>query len=143
MIRKCLAALAVPAVLAGCAIHQRVEPVAKIELKQICVVENPRVRATFLAAYQRALEGMGFVVQVLPENAALSACPLVSNYLARWQWDLALYMAYAEFKVFHDGNQVGGAFYNAQSSGANPSKFINAEQKVKELVDQMFPERGS
>jgi hypothetical protein len=48
-------------------------------------------------------------------------------------------MAYAEINVFVDGKPSGQAKYDSQSGGANMGKFIAAEKKIAELVDQLFP----
>lgn len=48
-------------------------------------------------------------------------------------------MAYAELKVYSDGRVVGEAIYASRRGGASLSKFIRAEQKIKELVDLLFP----
>ena len=132
------------AALGGCGgtIEQRVSPVATVDSKEICVIENSRVRASFLEAYQRALQASGFAVRLLPESAPLSACSITSRYVAHWQWDIALYLAIAELRVYKDGLPAGQALYNATRAAATTSKFVNAEEKVKELVQQLFPAGG-
>jgi hypothetical protein len=136
-----VAILAVSATLVGCAIHQTVRPVERherLEGRDICVIENPAVRATFVEAYKRSLTNKGFVVRQLPASAAITQCPITSTYTANWRWDLALYMAYADIKVFSHGNQVGQATYDSMSGSANMNKFIAAERKIDELVNQLF-----
>lgn len=135
-----LAAIVSVVVLAGCAgAVQQVNPVSKIELKQMCVVQNPRVsQAGFLSAMEDALRQKGFEVRVVPQGSGPGTCPLVAEYTANWQWDLALYLAYAEIKVYQDQKQVGSAMYNARHV-IGTSKFIKGEEKVRELVGQLFP----
>jgi hypothetical protein len=48
-------------------------------------------------------------------------------------------MAFADIRVYHDGQQVGQATYDSLSGSANMNKFIKGETKVAELVDQLFP----
>jgi len=50
-----------------------------------------------------------------------------------------MYMAFAEITVYSDGKEVGKALYDSLRGGANMSKFIRGEEKIKELVDQLFP----
>jgi hypothetical protein len=138
VIKTALAAAALSA-LAGCAIHQTVKPVEKLEGKQICVIENPAVRAGFVEAYRNSLTAKGYAVRQLPASAAITDCPVTSTYLANWRWDLAMYMAYAEIRVFSNGKQVGEARYDSMRGGANMNKFIAADKKIDELVNQLFP----
>lgn len=126
--------------LAGCAINQTVKPVERFAGKQICIVQNPAVtQQGFLATYQRVLTEKGYAVRQLPPGSALTECPVTSTYTANWRWDLALYMAFADIKVYTNGQQSGQATYDAMGGGANMGKFIKGETKIAELVDQLFP----
>lgn len=131
--------LALIASLALCACAtSRVQPVpqaALLQEKRICVLENPRVRAEFLDAYRAALSGRGYDVVVLKKAAPADHCPLTSRYTAHWAWDMVLYLSYAELNVYRDGAQAGRAEFRARGS-----RFIDAETKVKELVNQLLPE---
>jgi hypothetical protein len=49
-----------------------------------------------------------------------------------------MYMRYAEIKVYRGVALVGLAVYDATWGGGRPDKFINAENKIRELVDQLF-----
>ena len=136
---KSLVAAMIVLSMAGCAIHQNVKPVERFEGKQICVIENPAVKFDFLPTLKKALEGRGYTVQVLPQTAALRECMVTATYTANWRWDMAMYLAYAEIKVYKDGQFAGEAIYNSLKGGANMSKFINGEAKIGELVNQLFP----
>jgi hypothetical protein len=139
-IQGVFAAAAVACVaVTGCAIHQTVKPVQQVEGRQVCIIQNPAVRPGFAEAYRRSLSAKGYAVRELPPNAAITECPVTSTYSARWQWDLALYMSYAELRVFSNGRPAGEALYDSQRGGANMSKFIEADKKVDELVNQLFP----
>lgn len=135
-----LVALSSIVVLAGCAgAQQQISPVSKLSLKQMCIVQNPRVsQAGFLDALQLAMRHKGFDVQMVSPGAGTSACPQVAEYTANYQWDLALYLAYAEIKVYENQKQVGSAVYDARRV-VGTSKFIKGEEKVRELVGQLFP----
>ncbi len=130
---------AVVMLLGGCAITQNVSPVEPFDGKEICVIENPAViQAAFLPTYQQKLEGKGYSVRVLPADAKVTDCPVTSTYTANWRWDLALYMAFADLRIFTNGKQAGQATYDSLSGGANLNKFIRADEKIGELVDQLF-----
>lgn len=136
--RLILSAAALP-LLAACAITQTVSPVEPFEGKEICVIENQSVvQAGFLPTYRQKLEGKGYTVRVLPADAKVTDCPVTSTYTANWRWDLALYMAYADLRIFTNGKQAGQATYDSLSGGANMNKFIKADEKIGELVDQLF-----
>jgi len=129
----------VAAALSGCAIHQRVTPVERFSGRQVCIVDNPAVKNGFLEAYRKALIQKGYEVRVLPVSASLIECPITSTYTANWRWDLAMYMAYAEIKVYTQAKPSGQVVYDALKGGANMNKFISADKKIAELVNQLFP----
>jgi hypothetical protein len=125
--------------LGGCAIHQNVKPVGQFSGKEICVIDNPAVRAGFAQSYRRALTSKGYLVKQLPASAPITECSIASTYTANWRWDMATYMAYAEIKVFNNGKPAGQAIYDAMNGGGNMAKFIEADKKIEELVNQLFP----
>jgi hypothetical protein len=127
--------------LAGCSIKQTVDSATLNPdlAPEICMISGPGVRSGFTNAYQAALQNKGFGVQPLPVGTNPSQCPLATTYTANWAWDLAMYMHYADIRVFEHGRQVGHAVYDARSGGGRPDKFIDAEAKLNELVDQLFP----
>ncbi|HEY0063487.1 MAG TPA: Sbal_3080 family lipoprotein [Telluria sp.] len=133
------AAVAILLSLSACAINQNVQPVAPFSAREICLIENPAVRAGVIEAYQRTLREKGYVVKRLPPQSAVTECNVTTTYTANWQWDMAMYMSYAQIKVFRDGYQVGEASYDARGGGGNMSKFIDADKKITELVNQLYP----
>jgi len=141
MRHRVIVPLLVGLALVACSIKQNVRPVTPADLatREICIRENKTVREGFLEAYRQALESKGFSVRMLDPDAGIRACPLLTTYTANWRWDLALYMAYAELTVFRDGNEIGKATYDALMGGGRMDKFIKADEKVRELVNQLFP----
>jgi hypothetical protein len=129
-----------PLALAACAIHQNVSPAAGLKAGEVCIVVNPAVfNEGFLVAYESALVRKGYRVRKLPVGASLVECPVVSTYTANWKWDLAMYMNYAEIKVYNEARPVGEAIYDSRNGSANMGKFIRADAKIAELVDQLYP----
>lgn len=124
--------------LGACAISQKIEP-AKLSSKTICVVENDKVRPAFREAIVTNLRTKGFEVQVAPADTTAAQCPSRLMYSANWTWDLAMYMRRAELIVFEGEKLAGRATYDATGGGYRMDKFIEAETKVKELIDQLFP----
>jgi len=136
---KTLVPLSVAAALAGCAINQSAEPTTSVVGGEICIIENPDVRASFLEVYQRELEKKGFKTRVIPATSTLFDCPQVSRYTANWRWDVALYLAFADISVYEDGKRVGHVVYDSLKGSMNLGKFVHGESKIVELVDQLFP----
>jgi hypothetical protein len=139
MSKRVVLAISLAFVLSGCAIHQTVKPVEHFSGKEVCIIENPSVRAGFLESYKRALSVKGYLARQLPPSALITECDITSTYNAIWRWDLALYMTYAEIKVYSRGKTIGEAKYDSQRGGANMGKFIDAKKKIDELVNQLFP----
>jgi hypothetical protein len=139
---KTFFAVGVLAALSGCAIKQDVRPVVGMQAGQeVCVVQNPAVRDTFLSELEGSLQRRGFQTKRVEPNSDLAVCPLTVIYTARWSWDLAMYMSFAELKVFREGRLEGSARYDSTGGGGNFGKFISAEKKVNELVGELFPGR--
>ena len=49
--------------------------------------------------------------------------------MGRWKWDLALYMALAEIKVFRNGKLAGEAIYDSRSGSGSFKKYIKGGRK--------------
>jgi len=142
--RQTFSYIAIALLSTGCAINQTVKPVEPFESRRVCVITNPAViQPAFLATYSRVLNEKGYEVKELSAGSALTECPVTSTYTANWRWDLALYMVFADIKVYENGQQSGQATYDATKGGANMSKFINAETKIEELANQLFPGRAA
>lgn len=124
--------------LAGCSIKQRVDPYVVPDNLELCIIEDPKVRQSFLDEYRRALDVMGVRTKLLPAGSSIRDCPVVSTYMARWSWDLTIYMTFAEIKVYEGGNLAGSAVYDSRSGGARLDKWKDAEKKIQELVSELF-----
>ena len=127
--------------LSSCTIVQNVTPYRSSDIQEICIIEDPAVRAGFLRAYKRALREKGYKIKILEEHANLDDCKLTSTYMGRWKWDVALYMALAEIKIFRNGEKVGEAIYDSRKgsfAGGGFKKFINGEEKIYELVNLLL-----
>ena len=124
----------------GCSIKQEVKPI-KTELikKEICIIKNEKIRDSFLQSYKNALESKNYKVTILPDRSLDKECYLTSTYTANWRWDLALYLAYTKLSVFEKDTLIAEAVYDALNGSGNMNKFINADEKIQELVNQLYP----
>ena len=138
MFNRIILLAAVGVVSTGCAIKQNIKPVERFTDRTVCIVDNPEVREGFMEAYQQALQSKGYIAQKVAANSPVTQCPITSTYTANWSWGLAIYMSYADIKVYNNGKQVGGAVYDSTNGRMNTKKFIEADKKIKELVDQLF-----
>jgi hypothetical protein len=75
-------------------------------------------------------------VKTLAQTATLNDFPTTSTYTVNWAWRMALYMRYAEIKIITALRVVGEAVYDATWGGGRLDKFVSAENKIRELVDE-------
>lgn len=125
--------------LSGCNIKQTVSPVTSLSTKEVCIINNPPVRQGFLNEFVETLNQKGYRTKIIPQHSPFDSCKTVATYMGKWSWDMAIYMSLAEIKVYQNGKLVGTALYDSRSGSANMSKFIKAEEKIEELVGQLFP----
>ena len=127
--------------LSGCAITQDVTPSGLDQRAQeLCLVRNSEVvQDGFHEVYERVLVKKGFKVRWLPDKSPITSCPLVGTYEVIYRWDLAIYLARADLRIYANGTEAGRAVYDSLSGGANMNKFVRTEPKLTELIDQLFP----
>lgn len=126
----------------GCTIKQTVTPVALSPdvAPDICMIPAEGLREGFNTTYVRLLTEKGFHTRQLPPGSSPSSCPLATTYIGTWSWDMAIYMSYADIRVYQRGQQVGQAEYDSRWAGGRViDKFINAEKKITEMTNQLFP----
>ncbi len=139
MITRIIASFAAVFALSACAISQNVRPVALAPQAEVCIIRNADVRPGFLDAIERSIAQRGYTTRTLEAGASPQACPTVMTYTANWTWDMTMYLVYARMDVYQNGAPAGEAVYNARTGSANMGKYINAEEKVAELVAELFP----
>lgn len=132
------AMVAITLVTTGCSIKQEIKAVEPPVKSEVCIIQNTAVRDSFLPAYRASLNQLGCPSRILPAGASIVDCPVTSTYTARWSWDVAMYMSRAEIMVYQGGKPSGHAFYDSTRAGGRMDKFINAEQKVAELVRGLY-----
>ncbi|MDR1008201.1 MAG: Sbal_3080 family lipoprotein [Campylobacteraceae bacterium] len=123
--------------LSGCSTKQIITPVTDVEEKEVCITENKLVKGSFLQVFVDTLKEKEYQVTLKQAYDDVGDCYLVANYTANWSWDLAVYMIYANIKVFEKGTLKGEAVYDARGN-IGFGKFINGDDKVRELVRELF-----
>jgi hypothetical protein len=127
-------------ILSGCTLYvppkaiQNVTPVEPLGSKEICIVENPKVKPHFLEVYQQVMENKGYTITILEPNETAISCPITSTYIARWGFNgFAAFLKHVTIYVFKDGYLKGEVYYD------NQGNFVNGEEKLTELLNQLFP----
>lgn len=123
--------------LASCAINQSVSSASIPDDAMICIIEDIAVREGFLIELTKVLDEKRITYQIVDKHEALD-CEWTMTYLGRWSWDLTIYLAYAEITIYRNRVQKGQAVYDASGGSFNLSKFIDAEPKIRELVEELL-----
>ncbi|WP_372760534.1 Sbal_3080 family lipoprotein [Pseudoalteromonas sp.] len=138
--------------LAGCAAKQDITRFeGNSAPKIVCIAEHKEVREGVITALQTGFAKHNVQTRVIPANyvvkhqeyqtdllgADTTDCQAIAYYVANWRWDLALYMAYANIWVndAKTNEKIAQASYR---TGGGLDKFIDAKEKIIELVDGMY-----
>lgn len=124
--------------ISACSIKQTIEPAEISKGSELCIIDNPAVRAGFLKEFKSVLSNKSIAYKVVSESSVPEDCEWTATYTANWTWDLAMYMSYAEIKIFHDGSLDGEAIYDSRRGVGNMDKFIDAETKIQELLNELM-----
>lgn len=141
--KKIILFLAISFLITSCSIKQVVEQAEIPQEVELCIIENPAVREGFLEEFKLVLSEKKIPYKIVSESAVPSDCEWTTTYTGLWTWDMALYMSYAEIKVFHNGSLDGQAIYDSTMGGANMGKFIDAKTKIRELVNELMQYKSS
>jgi hypothetical protein len=91
----------------------------------------------FQPEVQRQIEAKHIPTKVYT-GARPAECSHYVEYTANWQWDMAMYLTYAEFRVYDARGLAGSAFYDARRGGGRLDKFGQTADKIRPLIDQLF-----
>jgi len=124
--------------ISGCAITQSVRPVTSTDIPLLCVKKNSEVfMAQFVKELQSQIDARGIKTRIY-EGDKPADCRYRLEYAANWRWDLAMYLAFADLRVYDNDLLIGEANYDARAGGGRPDKFGATKTKLRELVDQLF-----
>jgi hypothetical protein len=129
--------------LPACSTTRTANPISIQELnsKEICVIENKKVKAEFLPIYKAALEKKGFSVKILEPDSNLASCPVTTTYVGEWWGGIDQNMSYAEIVVYRNGNRAGDALYKTAPPLLTFTYEIykTTDKKIENMVNQLFP----
>jgi hypothetical protein len=60
------------------------------------------------------------------------------TYDVNWGWDLAVYLTYANLRIYEGLTPIGEATYDARDGDARFDKFGHTEEKLDPLLDQLL-----
>ena len=124
--------------LTGCSIKTSVKPVGNVKVSDLCIKTNPRVLMEgFLPELEGQIRSHGIKVRTF-EGQIPADCAHHLEYTANWSWDMAMYLTYAELRVYERVNLLGEAIYDARRGGARFDKFGTTSSKLQPLVDELF-----
>ena len=124
--------------LGGCAITTTVKPLANTKVSQLCIKKNPRVLMDgFLPELESQISNYGITTRTFVESLPIE-CVHNLEYTANWRWDMAMYLSYAELKVYEKETLVGEAVYDARSGSGRLDKFGPTAEKLKTLTEPLF-----
>jgi hypothetical protein len=137
--------------LSGCTTLQTVNKLEAGKVNTVCIAEHKEVRETVLETIEEGLSKHGVKYRVIPGSYVMknnlwvptfqidqsAGCDAVLFYVANWNWDVTMYMKFANVWMATPDSKtrLGGASYDARAS---LNKFINAHDKIIELVDGLF-----
>jgi hypothetical protein len=135
---RVIAIACVVMVMSGCSIKRVVEPLAGGEVSEVCILDNPRIHMDgFQPELQNQISGKGYRTSIY-QSQRPAHCSHFLEYTANWKWDMAMYLAYADLRVFDRTGLAGKATYDARSGGGRLDKFGGTAEKIRPLVDQLF-----
>ncbi|WP_076418335.1 Sbal_3080 family lipoprotein [Colwellia sp. UCD-KL20] len=137
--------------LFGCAAKQEITSFNTPLPQKVCIAKHDAVKQGFLEALIKGLESHRSETKIVRgiyeekhgmyypriDLEEVEDCDAIAFYVANWHWDLALYMRFANIWITDKtmSKKIAQATY---TTGGGPDKFINAENKVLELVTQMY-----
>lgn len=137
--------------LTACAATQSITEFDAGAPKNICIAKHEAVKEGVLDALEEGFHRHGASTTVVrgvyvekhntwnpsiyPEE--VQDCDAIAFYVANWAWDISMYMHFANIWVTDTGmtRKIAQATYQ---SGGGPDKWINARNKILELVDEMY-----
>src|SRR5689334_3047357 len=97
----------------GCTIDRHVVPVSPRAIASLCLVENDTLWSKdFLPALRDDLGRHGIATSVY-RGPLPSGCSHRLEYTANWNWDFAVYLVYADIRIYEADTLIGRAEYDA------------------------------
>lgn len=136
-----LGGLVLSLMLGGCAITTTVKPLTNAKVSPLCIKKNPSVMMDgFLPELESQISSYGITTRSFVETLPME-CVRSLEYTANWRWDMAMYLSYAELKIYENTTLIGEAVYDARSGSGRMDKFGTTAEKLKTLTGPLFNQR--
>jgi hypothetical protein len=124
--------------VSACTITQHVEPVPPDTLSSLCIQENDQTWSKeFLPTLRDQLQRRG-IASTVYHGTPPPSCRFRLTYDVNWGWDLAVYLTYANLRIYDGTKPIGEATYDARDGDARFDKFGHTEDKIAPLLDQLL-----
>lgn len=129
------------AVLSACT-SVAVKPVdrERHQVQHVCIQENPRVIvAGFLESVEQGLQRHGLTSERYAGDKPPDHCVYTLSYVARQNWDVAIYLWQAEVELRKGAEIVGTAEYHLRNKGGLAlNKWASVESKMAPVMDELL-----
>lgn len=131
--------LLLAALLCSCTITRHVQPVPPgTPLSPLCIEENDAVWSKeFLPMLRDELAQRGIATTVY-RGSRPADCRYHLTYTANWYWDVAVYLKYADLRIYDGDALIGQATYDARDASARMDKFGRTFSKIDPLLDELL-----
>jgi hypothetical protein len=126
-------------VLIGCTSIQ-VQPIdSSLNLKHVCIKENPKVIVPdFLTIIQDGFDRHGISTEVFSGETP-EQCECILTYTALRSWDMAVYLSHAELRLERKGRKVAYAEYHLKGKGGfSLMKWQSNKTKMDPVIDELL-----
>lgn len=137
--------------LTGCAATQTITRFDSNLPESFCIAEHDAVRDGVLQALEKGFHRHGarttvirgiylqnndlWISEIHPDEVL--ECDAIVFYVANWTWDISMYMHFANIWVT-DRELTQNIAQATYQTGGGLDKWIDAEEKIIELVDEMY-----
>jgi hypothetical protein len=110
------------------------------QVRHVCIQENPRVIVDgFLETVEQGLQRHGLTSERYAGDKPPEHCVYTLSYVARQNWDLAIYLWQAEVELRKGAEIVGTAEYHLRNKGGLAlNKWASVESKIAPVLDELL-----
>lgn len=138
----------VGSLLGACTITRDVRPLPPATpLSPLCIEENDTVWSKeFLSMLRQEFARRGIQTSIY-QGARPVECRYHLAYIANWSWDIAVYLVYANLRIYDADDLIGEVTYDARGGSGRFDKLGTTEGKLVPLIDELMklnpaPARG-
>ncbi len=128
--------ISAPLVLAGCSSLKVTPATEHATSGEVCITPDMSGRKVAYQCTIKALQNKGFTVREVSQ-AECRDCRVVLHCQTTSRWDLANFTSDINYEWIEDGQTIAKAKYHAKN-GLNFNKYINTQEKVNSLLNQML-----